>query len=222
MCPSVARTTCAEWLSEIDKSIPTIVITARDEGGRETDAVKVSVDGAVVTEQLDGRPIRIDPGLHSVRYELRSGKAYEERAVFTEGEKNRKLSADFSVPVAKDRPPPPSEAAAPAAPERTTPTSVFVLGGVAAVGLVSFAVFAVSGKSTEGCAPNCSASQVTSLRRAYLIADVSLGVSLVAAGAAAYIALTSRAQAPTPKAPPVAIDWKPLVGGGALIATGSF
>lgn len=221
VCPAIARTACADWLSEVEKNIPTIVVAAHDETGRETDGVKVSVDGAVVSEQLDGRPIRIDPGSHSIRFELRSGKAYEERLVITEGEKNRKVSADFVAVVPKTAPTP-DKMTSPQAAEPGLPTSVFILGGVAAVGLVSFTGFAVSGKSTEGCAPSCSASQVTSLRRAYLLADVSLGVALVSAGAALYIALTSRGQAPPPKAPPVALDWRPLVGGGAITASAAF
>ena len=65
---------------------------------------------------------------------------------------------------------------------------------MAVVGLGSFAVFALSGKSKEDdlagkCSPNCSDDEVGSVKSSYLIADVSLGVAAVATIVAVVLAL---------------------------------
>jgi hypothetical protein len=56
---------------------------------------------------------------------------------------------------------------------------------------------------------------VNTLRRDYLVADVSLLVALAATGGAVYFALTAK-----PSAPSVAIT--PLPGGAAVGASASF
>ena len=92
----------------------------------------------------------------------------------------------------------------PPATHKKIPVVTWILGGVAVAGVASFTTFAILGKAKEGCAPFCSRSNVDTLRRDYLIADVSLGVGLVAGAAAVYFALTAKPQvdvsAPPPKA----------------------
>ena len=80
-----------------------------------------------------------------------------------------------------------------------------MLGGVAAAGAISFAVFGIMGRNVQSCAPNCAQSQVNDLRRDYVIADVSWITGLVAAGFALYFALA--APASPPPAPVTAIRW---------------
>jgi hypothetical protein len=46
-CPSVVSAKCAEWVTEVDRSIPTIVLGARLDGEDTADA-HVSIDGVVV------------------------------------------------------------------------------------------------------------------------------------------------------------------------------
>jgi hypothetical protein len=92
------------------------------------------------------------------------------------------------APVATPAPP---EERKPRAPVRAAfPTETYVLGGVAAAGALSFTAFALAGKSRESCAPRCSDSQVATLRRDYVAADLSLVVALAAAGGAIYFALS--------------------------------
>jgi hypothetical protein len=105
------------------------------------------------------------------------------------------------------------------------PTATYALGGVAALGLASFAGFALAGASVQGCAPGCSNAEVAALRRDYLVADVSLFGALAAAGGAVAFALTSKPEGPgvTPVAPRATSWWLgvrvegrgPWVGAGA-------
>jgi hypothetical protein len=59
-----------------------------------------------------------------------------------------------------------------------------VLAGVAAIGAASFGYFALSGRSKENklddCDRHCSDDRLDPITRDYLIADVSLGVGLLA------------------------------------------
>ena len=66
-CASFMRNDCTKWDAEIAEAMPTIVVGAKDENGHDTSQVRVIVDDVVVADQLDGRPIPVDPGQHHVR-----------------------------------------------------------------------------------------------------------------------------------------------------------
>lgn len=198
VCPGPIRKECAALLAELDEKQPTVVIEVRDEVGRPTTEVTVSVDGSELTATLDGRAIEVDPGKHSFRYVLKSGKSLEETVMILEGQRNRKLSAIFGEP-----PPPPP----PPKPPLTIPVISYALGGVSAAALGSFAIFGVIGKGKQGdleetCAPRCKQEDVDAMRTDYLIADVSLGISVVALGAAVYFTLTNTPDPPKPAPEP--------------------
>ena len=73
-----------------------------------------------------------------------------------------------------------------------------------AAGLASFTYFALSGRSDhsdlERCKPDCTESDVNSVHTKYLIADISLGVSVAALGVAAYLLLVDQPSDPPEKA----------------------
>lgn len=216
-CPVVLRKECAEQLDALESIAPSVTIEARDEQGMSDAAVKVWIDDALVAERLTGSAIDVEPGDHTVRVERGDGKRIEQKILVASGEKNRKVVADFATlvpkPVDKDQPPPPP----PTAPERHVPALAWVLGGVALAALGSFAFFAVNGKSTEDdlagrCAPGCSAEDVKPVQRDYLVADVSLGVAVVAAAVAVVLALPALGSSPSVKtARTSGTPWMPRV-----------
>jgi hypothetical protein len=106
------------------------------------------------------------------------------------------------------------------------PTAAWVLGGVGAAALGSFVGFALSGRAKENdmmssCAPYCSQQDEDTMRRRYLVADISLGVSLVSLGAAAYLVLSSRT-GPGARATATWLDARAAVGGAAVQVGGRF
>ena len=112
VCPGIVRKDCMQWLSDLDASMPSVVINAKDAGGRDLVDVKVTVDGQPLTEKLDGKPIAIDPGEHAFHYEAAGAPPVDDKILLHAGEKNRVLAvklgaAPATPPPPAPRPPPP-------------------------------------------------------------------------------------------------------------------
>ncbi|WP_437627850.1 hypothetical protein [Sorangium sp. So ce1151] len=295
-CPAAAVADCGPWLAEVEKSLPSVVIAARDAGGRERLDVRVFVDGRLLAAALDGKALPVDPGPHTFRYEPAGGPAVEERVLIREGEKNRAITVILGAPpggappsprpiaapaapgaprsAAPSAPPPgapppaapPPDAppsappAAPAAPPPATPppsapplaapsapqpsapsaptaptapTAVpplaWVAGGVGVAGLGVFAVVGALSLDAEAelratCAPRCPGDDVRAIRVQHAVADVGLGVGVVALGAAAWLYLTRPAAATPPPARASALRpaLRPLVAGASAGVEGTF
>jgi hypothetical protein len=190
-CPTVVRASCTEWLTEVDKRVPSIVVSVKDEDGRDVANVHVSVDGARASDDIATSAVRLDPGEHTLRYEHAGYRSVDERVVLREGEGLRVLR----VTLARDgatapvRTTLPSTPPAPAGPRSLSPF-VYVLGGAAVVAAGVFTYFGLSGASQyrhlEGtCAPHCSSSDMDGVRGRFLVADVALVTGLLALGGAA-------------------------------------
>jgi hypothetical protein len=189
-CPPFVRKECSDWLQQVERSMPKIVVSPIDERGERPSEIQVFVDRVRVTEPLD-QGISVDPGEHAVRATLGS-RSIEEKVVLVEGEQ-RTVVARFSTV------PPPDAPQSPAA--RGIPTATWVLGGVSVLGFASFATFAIAGKSAQECAGHCTREEVDSVRTHFLVADVSLLVAIFAGAGAAYFAL-SRPSAQSSTSPP--------------------
>jgi hypothetical protein len=204
-CPAVVRRDCARWTEEVDLMMPTVVFAATDSQGGDRSDVRVFVDGSKVLDRLDGRPMPLDPGAHTVRYEGAGGIVSTREFDARVGEKNR------IVAMRLEPPPPRRELGAPAsAPSRPVPPLAWALGGVAVVGLGVAGYFDASAigdvntlRST--CGPRCSSSDVDAIDRKYAIAGVALGTSVIAAGIAIYLYLT-RAEHPPAAAATLGVD----------------
>jgi hypothetical protein len=95
VCTAFIRDDCTKWLGEIEATLPSVVIDVRDAQGQETAAVRVLLDGQPWLDALDGKAKPIDPGQHTLRFEMEGTPPIEETVQIREGEKNRKLSASF-------------------------------------------------------------------------------------------------------------------------------
>lgn len=184
LCPAVVRADCIHWLSEVDKSMPSVVIKATDPANEDLIEVTVSVDGVRAIDKLDGLARAVDPGVHVFRFEAKGMITVEQQVVIREGEDRRMLAVQLRpqpIPII-----PVTSTAAPVLP--------YVLAGVGTLALGSFAYFGISGRMeasdlASGCGANksCSESQVDPVRQKLLVADLSLGVSLVTLGIATYL-----------------------------------
>lgn len=201
-CPNVIRKDCTRWLAEVDDGLPSVVIRARDSSGRDATAVRVSIDGVVATERLDGQSLTVDPGMRVFRYELAGGTPVEEKVLIAEGQKSRALDVQFR---AAESATPPTEHAStsPGVAEIATGVessgsprrvAAYVLGGIAVLAAGSFAYLGVRGESSTstlssgcGATKSCTAAQVDSVRSELIVADISLGVGIVSLGTAALL-----------------------------------
>ena len=194
---------CRRWLDEVEYALPTVVFAVR-EGTRDLEEVLVTRNGKLIANRLDGRAVAVDPGKQKFVFELRGNRQRTVEALIVEGEKSRVIAVEVA-PVDEvalteyggARPPP---ALAPRRPLSPVP---LVLAGVGAVGLGSFAGFAVAGWRQEQsldrrCAPRCTQPEIQSVRRKYLLADISLGVGVGALAVAGYLYLRDPFQEPTP------------------------
>jgi hypothetical protein len=203
VCPNLVKRDCARWMSELDNATPTVIVSAHDAQGKDLLAVRVVVDGKVLLEKLDGKPHPLDPGAHRFRYEYAGADPVEETVVVQEGEKNRVVGAKFGVRPPERESPPPPPPPAPPPPPPAPPIAGWVLLGTGIAGGAAFGILAGSGqqdlnqmrKTPGGCAPNCDESRVDAARTKITVANISLGVGVVAAGIGMYLLLRPRSDA---------------------------
>jgi len=182
LCDDQTRQSCRQLLSALRRQIPSVVFSVRDEAGHETDQVSLYVDGELRTQALPSTPFELDPGAHELRAELQSGRSQQLRVVLAPGEQLRRIDLSFEVKTPKQ----------PTAARSGTPRWLTIsLGSLALVSAGSFTYFAIDGRSRSndlqgGCAPACAAGPVNDMRRAFLIADISWIVGVLAAGGATW------------------------------------
>jgi hypothetical protein len=184
---------CVQWVGDLDRAIPSVVLRAVDGSGKDLEGVQVKLDDKLMVDHLDGRAIDVDPGAHVFRFEGSSMVPADVHIVLGEGEKARSVLATMRRPGLSQepdraRPPQRSEY------DRPIPWPAFLFGGIGTAGLVSFGYFGLSGRAEsmnlESCGRSCSPSDVSATREKLVLADVSLGISVLALAAAAYVVLT--------------------------------
>jgi hypothetical protein len=152
------------------------------------------MDGEVLADRLGGLAVGADPGEHLFHFVAPDGRTADERLLLREGEKRKAVTVELAGAPRENRPA--------RAPDRTPeverglPPAVYVLGGVAALGLAGFATLGLIAKSKadgfDSCRPGCDASEVATMRREALFADISLGVGLASLAAMIWIVATHR------------------------------
>jgi hypothetical protein len=206
-CTAFIVKDCTEWLDEVERSLPTVVLSAKDGAGRDLLQVRVSVDGQPLAEVLDGKAVPVDAGPHTFRFEQADGASATQQVLVKEGDKNVGVAAVLSreAPAAvgeapraisEPSPAPASEPAAlhPDAPQAGR-TLGWVLGGTGVAGLAAGAVTGVLAITTwntatkecpthVGCLPQAmhDRDQASGFATASTVAFVAGGV-LGAAGA---------------------------------------
>jgi hypothetical protein len=211
-CPGPIRDDCAQRLTELRAATPTVVFSVKDDADQDLTQVHVTLDGAPLTDRLDGTAIPIDPGPHRFTFAA-SGKNKEERAfVIREGEKDRRervvlVTTGGPAPAATAVPAtPPPDATAPAPAEappkdgKTQRIAGVAVGGAGVVGLVVGSILGLAAHSKYndaltnecgGVASNCKQAGVDDGKSAHSEAAVSTvlfvaGAALVAGGAVLY------------------------------------
>jgi hypothetical protein len=181
-CPAVIQRDCANWVAELEQRIPTVVLSAKDSGGRDLVDVTVSVDGQPLVGALDGQAVEVDPGLHTFRFERADGSVATQQRLIKEGEKAQGVLVVLSP---SDGSPAPSSAAPPGTTLRVLGLS---LGGAGVVGTAVGAALALNAKSRDSRAasetgPARPADSDSAVRQGNVATVVvGIGAAMAAAG----------------------------------------
>ena len=200
-CPVDIREECAHGVIEMNRAIPTVVFTVKDASGEELTTVKVSADGNVVANQLDGRAISLDPGIHDLVFESAGNARKTVRLVLHEGEKSRSETVVLTPTVIQRGVAP---LASPPPQADSIRITSYVLGGAGIVGLGLGAGFGVATigawhSANQGCPTHagCSAQATASRGDAVTYATTSTvafvaGAALLAGGVTLYFAFPTQ------------------------------
>jgi hypothetical protein len=217
-CPKEVRAECTRQIDDINAHLPTVVFSVKTSLGEDVAAVRVTMDGELVTERLDGTALPLDPGSHEVVFEAPGQPKVARAFVFHDGDKARREMIVLGSPAA---PAALGDAVDAGHAERVIGVvtgSVGVLGLVAGTLLGAFATSAWStAKSDCPAEASCSAQAVSESRRASSFATGST-VALVAGGAVLATGVTVFLLAPKGTASRVSV-----VGSrGGLLVRGTF
>jgi hypothetical protein len=204
-CPGVVQTDCAGWLADVEKALPSVVVTAKDGAGADLIDVKVSVDGQPLVSKLDGQAVPMNAGPHTFHFESAAGASVDRQVLVREGAKNQTVAVvlvKVATPVTAAQPPTnagaePQQPESPApSPESSPPsgsawkTVGFVVGGAGIVGLglaTVFGLVAVNDKNNAHCNSSnvCDPGTTSGIKSAALASDVGwiAGGVLLAGGA---------------------------------------
>jgi hypothetical protein len=94
-CPKIVHDQCTEWLRQLDDAMPTVVFAAKDEHGNDVSGARVFSGSKLVTSNLDGKPVALDPGPYDIRFERDPNQSVTLHVVLRSGEKNRAVTATF-------------------------------------------------------------------------------------------------------------------------------
>lgn len=190
-CPKIFQPECVQWLSDVESALPSVVFVVTSESGATIGDVRVSIDGALVASHLDGSAIDVDPGEHVFRFEIEGHEPVEKKLLVVQGDKGRRIDVSFGAEA------PHANETSDVVPSSTSPTpwGAIALFGVGAVAFASFGAFGLHGLSQRSdldkCTPHCNQDDIDATRRSFLIADVSLGVGVVAAALGTVLLVTA-------------------------------
>jgi hypothetical protein len=192
-CAPALRQDCVRWLGEVDATMPSVVFAVRGPGGDDVTAVRVSMDGAPLVDQVGGLAIAVDPGPHTFRFEMAGSAPLEQQVVVREGERARIISASFAAFL-------PAPTATPE--RRGVPLWVDATVGGAGVLLLgagtAFEILGLTGKSNlyDSCYPmRCSQDAIDANKSNFVRGDVLVGAGLAVIAVAAYLYIFQRPHA---------------------------
>jgi len=91
-CPDAARRLCTTWLRELETQVPSVVVQAQNARGQDIADARVLLDGKLLATQLDGRPLSVDPGKHTLRVEPKGQPGVEQPLLVITGQQNRRVT----------------------------------------------------------------------------------------------------------------------------------
>lgn len=184
VCPPVVRKDCVEYLAELDRAQPSVIVTVVDRSGESTLGAAMSIDGKLHSSLIPPLAVRLDPGAHTISVQLQN-YIREQNIVLSEGDRATRLVFRFDDP--------PSSAhegrdARESSVHGGLPKAGWVFFGAAAAATVTGAVFGglalsdgASLRESCGVTRSCERDDVDALHREARIADIAFGLGAAAA-----------------------------------------
>jgi hypothetical protein len=210
------REECVHRTTELNAEEPTVVFTVKTRTGEELTAVKITMDGDVVAEHLDGGALSLDPGSHQFTFEALGLPPVTEVLILHEGEKGRGETVVLEPPALLTGTPE----------KKGNGRRVFgiTVGAVGLAGLAVGGIFGATASSSWNAATKlcpshmgCSAEAVNDRSTAVNFATVAT-VGVIAGGVLLAGGITIFLTAPRDKSPAVGIQLAPT----GLLVAGTF
>lgn len=200
-CPAAIRTDCTQWLAEVERALPTIIVRARDEHGDRSD-VRVSIDGVSAATRLDGLPIPLNPGEHALHFEAPGTKPVDQKVVIEQSSRDRVITVTFASPDGRNQS---SRTVEPRPVAARPPLVSWILGGAGVLAIGGGSALWVIGSSAHDdlestCAvtSSCAHADVVSARTKLIAGDVLVGAGVIALGVAIVLAVVGSADERAP------------------------
>jgi hypothetical protein len=113
---------CTMWLDQVQASLPSVVPVATDEAGNDVANVRVSMDGVILLQKIEGSSVEVNPGSHTFTFEAAGGTRIDKQIVVSEGEKNKRIAVSVARVGAQPAAPISTSPAAPAPASSLPPT----------------------------------------------------------------------------------------------------
>ena len=231
-CPGEVRQECMRRIDEVNAASPTIVLAVKDRAGRDLSTVKVSVDGQVLAEHLDGSALPIDPGPHEFTFEASGVPPLTETIILHEGEKDRRETVTLALGTPAPGTADGSDTGAGADGSRTAAAGAgktqrlvgLVAGGVGIAGLAAGGVFGVLASSSwktaqRECPDHTGCSPLAVSDRSHAVTDATVAtVGFIAGGVLVAGGLVLYFTAPRGDSPRVGLEVRP----GGFAVNGEF
>jgi hypothetical protein len=194
-CPAGLAADCRAWLGDLEATLPSVRLAARDASGRSIDAT-VSIDGEPAGP-VPREPLRLEPGTHRFRFERPSDGAMVERSADLAARgREQSITATFGAVDTGEL----SQAEVAAA----------VLAAAGGTALVAAGALAIKGHVARGdlydCRPRCSEQAVDAVATTWTVAGVVAAAGGAVLGTALVVWLLDE---PSASAEPATVSFGP-------------
>jgi len=220
-CPAVVQSDCANWLADVERTMPTVVLTAKDSAGADLVDVTVTMDGQPLVSRLDGQAVPMNAGPHSFHFEAPQRPPVDRQVLVKEGEKNQSVAVTFGAAESS------TSAVRPGGPSPIAPLRAVGWGlagaGIAGLGVgVVAGLVAVAKKNGAHCDANdvCDHGTVNGIKSAALVSDAGwIAGGLLLSGGASLVVF-----APSGHAGVASVGLTPVLpaAGLAIVARGAW
>ncbi len=97
-CPADIRKECMSRVDDVNRQIPTVTFAVKDGSGADLSAVKVTMDGEVLAERVEGTALSIDPGEHVFTFETAGQPSVSKKLVIQQSQKDRREVITLGTP----------------------------------------------------------------------------------------------------------------------------